>query len=138
MKASLFAGQDAIAVFNFDVNNLKEMNDNHGYEAGDKLLKKAADSLHAVEESDIMAFRVGGDEFMLVGLHLDREAAEALKRRWEEALERLNAQDDDVNCVMACGMVCGKSGYDLDELLAEADERMYQDKVAKKNGALPR
>ena len=56
----------------------------------------------------------------------------------QEALERLNAQDDGVNCVMACGMVCGERGYDLDELLAEADERMYQDKVAKKNGALPR
>lgn len=138
MKASLFAGQDAIAVFNFDVNNLKEMNDNHGHEAGDKLLKKAADSLRAVEESGIMAFRVGGDEFILVGLHLDREAAEALKRRWEEALERLNAQDDGVTCVIACGMVCGESGYDLDELLVKADERMYQDKVAKKNGAPPR
>ena len=101
------------------------MNDNHGHEAGDRLLKKAADSLRAVEEGDIMAFRVGGDEFILVGLRLDRAAAEALKRRWEEALERLNAQDDGVNCVMACGMVCGERGYDLDELLAEADERMY-------------
>lgn len=50
-----------------------------------------------MEESDGMAFRVGGDAFIFVGLHLGREAAKALKRLWEEALKRLNVQHGQHN-----------------------------------------
>lgn len=132
LKKTLFQRQDAIAIYNMDLNFLKYTNDTFGHEAGDKLLKKAADSLHRIEARNVMAFRVGGDEFITVGLHLSREEAEKLYRNWEEGLEELNRLDDGVQCVIACGMVYGEKGYDLDALLKEADEKMYEDKKAKK------
>lgn len=132
MKQSVFQDQDSIAIFNMDVNNLKHMNDTYGHEAGDHLIKKAADSLHRIEARDVMAFRMGGDEFLVVALHMTRDEADRLLRDWENGLAELNRLDDGVTCVMACGVVYGERGYDLEELLVLADQRMYEDKKAKK------
>ncbi len=133
LKQSLFLNQDSIAVYNMDVNFLKQMNDTYGHEAGDKLLKKAAASLRKIEARNVMVFRVGGDEFMAVGLHLSRQEAEELLRSWEKGLAELNRMDDGIQCVIACGMVYGEKGYDLDALLKQADELMYEDKKAIKS-----
>lgn len=132
LKQSLFRGQEAIAVFNMDVNNLKHMNDTYGHEAGDRLIKKAAESLKRIEARNVMAFRVGGDEFMAVAIHMDRGGAERVRQAWERGLEELNRRDDGVPCVIACGFAFGEKGYDLEEVLSLADQRMYEDKKAKK------
>jgi len=135
MKQGLFTKQDSIAVFNMDVNNLKYTNDNFGHEAGDKLISKAAESLRRIEGRNVLAFRVGGDEFIVVALHLSRAEAEQLRADWEAGLAELNRLDDGVRCVIACGMAWGGEGYDLEALLAEADREMYEDKKAKKIAA---
>ncbi|MBR3019143.1 MAG: GGDEF domain-containing protein [Clostridia bacterium] len=128
MKKSLFERQPAIAILNMDVNNLKQMNDTYGHDAGDKLIKKAAESLRRIEKRNVMPFRVGGDEFVVVALHVTRPEAEQLRRDWEEGLKELNQRDDGVKCVIACGFVYGEGGYNLDELLAQADQLMYENK----------
>ena len=132
LKASLFRDQDSLAVFNMDVNNLKYVNDNFGHEAGDALINKAAASMRRIEARNVLTFRVGGDEFIAVALHLSREEALGLKETWEEGLKELNRAEDGVSCVIACGFAYGEKGYDLDALLAEADKRMYEDKKTKK------
>ena len=134
LKQTLLRDMDAIAVLNMDVNNLKQMNDVYGHEAGDRLICKAADSLRRIEARNVLVFRVGGDEFMAVALHVSWQQAEALVRKWEEGLEALNQVDDGVRCVMACGMAWGERGYDLDALFALADQRMYENKQALKRG----
>lgn len=132
LKQSLFQGNNAIAIYNMDLNDLKYTNDNLGHEAGDRLIRKAADSLHRIERRNVFAFRVGGDEFMAVALHLTRQEADALLETWKEGLAELNRQDDGIPCVIACGMAYGEQGYDLDQLLRQADELMYEDKKEKK------
>ncbi len=135
LKGSLFRDQKSLTVFNMDVNNLKYMNDNFGHEAGDKLIGKAAESLRRIEARNILPFRVGGDEFIVVALRLSREEALRLREDWEAGLRELNASDDGINCVVACGMAHGEEGYDLEALLAEADRRMYEDKLTKKRSS---
>ena len=134
LKQSLFRNKDSIAVFNMDVNNLKQVNDTFGHEAGDRLILVAAESLRRIEARNVMTFRTGGDEFMAVALHVNKEEALALRRRWEEGLASLNAAQEDAKCVIACGMAHGSRGYDLDLLFEEADRLMYADKAAKKQG----
>ena len=138
LKRTLFPKLSSIAIFNMDVNNLKYMNDTFGHEAGDRLLIKAARSLQTVSARNVMGFRLGGDEFMLVALHVSLEDAEKIKANWEEALRKLNEEQDGIECVIACGMAYGTEGYNLDELLAQADQLMYEDKVQKKGGKAPR
>ena len=135
MKRTLFAHQDNIAIYSMDVNNLKEMNDLHGHEAGDRLLQKAAQSLQRISARNIMPFRVGGDEFIVVALHVSRAQAEDILIRWEDYLQALNQENDCIHCVMACGMVYAERGYDLEALLQQADQLMYEDKRAKKGSA---
>jgi diguanylate cyclase (GGDEF)-like protein len=130
MKQSLFKRQEAIAVFCMDLNFLKRTNDTLGHEAGDKLILKAAESLRRIEARNVMPFRVGGDEFIVVALHVRPEEAEALKEKWAEGLAELNRKDDGPECVIACGMACGGKGCDFDELFARADALMYEDKKA--------
>ena len=132
MKRTLFSQQETIAIFNMDVNNLKQTNDNYGHEAGDMLLRKAAASLKRIEARNVMPFRMGGDEFLVVVIHVTKENAEAIRRDWEEGLAELNRMEDGIHCVIACGFAFGDEGFDLDETLALADKRMYEDKRDKK------
>lgn len=124
--------QNSIAIFNFDVNDLKVMNDTYGHEAGDKLLMKAANSIRKVLTNKIHGYRMGGDEFLMVACDVSAEEANQLKERWEQELARLNSAEDGVNCVMAVGLVHGSGEYQLSKLLEEADQLMYEDKKKKK------
>ncbi len=132
MAENRFADLDSIAIFNFDVNNLKKMNDQFGHEAGDKLIIKAANSFRKVTSNRVHAFRMGGDEFLMVAENVSEEETSSIKQRWEEELARLNTADDGIDCVIAVGVVYGEKGYDYAGLLKHADERMYMDKKSKK------
>ncbi len=132
LRSYLFREQDSLAVFCMDLNNLKHTNDQFGHEAGDALIRKAAESLKRIEAQNVIPFRVGGDEFLVVALQLSREEALKLRETWEKGLAELNRADDGLDCEIACGFAFGEKGYDLAELLAEADRRMYKDKRAKK------
>lgn len=123
---------NSIAIFNFDVNDLKVMNDTYGHEAGDTLLMKAANSIRKVQTNKIHGYRMGGDEFLMVACDVSEEEAKQLKERWEQELARLNMVSDGINCVMAVGMVHGCKEYQLSQLLKKADELMYEDKKKKK------
>lgn len=132
LKQTTFQGLEAIAVYSMDLNNLKRTNDTCGHEAGDRLIIKAADSLRRVSSDNVFAFRVGGDEFVLVAMNVSREQALALLQKWEEGLAELNRAEDGVMCVIARGMAYGAGEYDFDALFGEADQKMYEDKRARK------
>ena len=128
MKRTLFAKMQTLAVFNMDVNNLKKMNDSYGHEAGDRLIRKAAESLKRIEARNVIPFRIGGDEFLVAAIHVNRAEAEKIRLAWEKALEELNREEDGIPCTVACGFAFGEKGYDLEKVLAEADRAMYENK----------
>lgn len=127
-----YGNMDSIAIFNFDVNNLKVMNDTYGHEAGDKLLIKAANSIRKVTTNAVHGYRMGGDEFLMVACNVTKQEVDTLKERWEKELARLNTLEDGIDCVIAVGVVYGEKEYNLPALLKEADELMYEDKKKKK------
>ena len=124
---------DSVAVFNFDVNYLKQTNDTYGHEAGDALLKRAADSIHMICKSDnIQGYRMGGDEFLVVAENITEEEIPEIKKEWENALEKINANTREIPCIVAVGIAYGEKEYDFSELMKIADARMYEDKRRKK------
>ncbi|WNL43252.1 diguanylate cyclase [Halomonas sp. PAMB 3264] len=121
------------AVIVMDIDRLKEANDRYGHEAGDALITCVAQHLQAcTRESDILA-RYGGDEFTFLLPATNLDAAQAL-------LERIRAHLVDQYCVinlptgphrLALGLSLGcacSSEAPSQEVLAVADERMYDDK----------
>lgn len=124
---------DSVAIFNFDVNDLKRTNDRFGHEAGDKLLVKAAESIRRVTAENIHGYRLGGDEYLLIACNGQAEDVEPLKARWEASLAEVNrTADDGIPCILAVGTAFAEKPYDFAELMKLADARMYADKRLKK------
>jgi diguanylate cyclase (GGDEF)-like protein len=132
LKEDHFGNPGSIALFNFDVNNLKYINDNYGHEYGDELIIKAAQSIHAVTSDNVLGFRMGGDEYAMVAMNVTEKEAEEIHSRWEKTLAELNTQGD-VFCVMACGIKYCEGEFDADELFHQADDQMYLDKKNRKD-----
>ena len=102
-----------------DVNNLKVRNDLHGHIAGDRLLRKIADTLRANVRSYDLVVRYGGDEFICGFPALDvNDAAERFARINEE----LAASDE---ASVAFGLAELEGGDSLTGLIAKADALMY-------------
>ena len=124
---------DSVAVFNFDVNYLKQTNDRYGHEAGDKLLMKAAESIRKVTAEAVHGYRLGGDEYLMIACNGKAEDVVALKARWEASLAEVNqAVNDGIPCIVAVGTAFAAKPYDFAELMKLADARMYEDKRLKK------
>lgn len=114
-----------------DVNNLKRMNDEFGHKAGDILLKTAADKL--VSWSNIAdVYRLGGDEFMLVIRNMNFKQVDKMIRDWYPTVGLLNRTSDGFKCVLSYGLAQGYRGSNFDLVMKEADEKMYDMKVALK------
>jgi diguanylate cyclase (GGDEF)-like protein len=104
-----------------DVAGLKAVNDAQGHKAGDDLLVRAGDSLKRVFR-EYLQFRIGGDEFLALCSGITEEE---LQSKVEELKQELARQQ----VVMSLGCVWHDDGvHDLDRLLTEADEKMYEDK----------
>ena len=135
LKKKDFGKPKSIAIYNFDVNNLKHINDNYGHEYGDALIIKAAKSIAAVVSDKVFGFRMGGDEYVMVAVNVTPQEAEEIRARWKGALDRLNEEDTSMFCSMACGLAVAAGEYDYEEVYQKADKLMYENKKAlKANG----
>jgi diguanylate cyclase (GGDEF)-like protein len=121
----------SIGILNFDVNYLKQTNDTLGHEAGDRLLVKAGESLHPLASDTVHAYRLGGDEYLVIACNPAPGDLDALRERWEASLAELNRNPADVPCIMACGTAFA-APFDFAQVMKLADERMYADKRLKK------
>ena len=74
----------------FDIDNMKDINDSRGHNAGDELLKQVATILKLMESKTVTATRFGGDEFVLLYKDIkDRDEAIEISKK---ALRFLNAE----------------------------------------------
>lgn len=119
---------EKVAILYFDVNNLKLVNDQFGHDKGDELIRQAADSIRVVGQEDADAYRLGGDEFMVVLPNGDSKEAEAFIEKWRQNLKTMNSVPRAVKCDVACGYACG-SGKVFSEILKIADRNMYENKA---------
>ena len=121
-----------IAVLFIDLDGFKQINDNHGHQVGDRLLKLIAKRFQkTLRDSDLLG-RVGGDEFV-VSIILDSkgETASHIASRLMESLKEPFIIDDRT---LSVGASIGISlypndGLTADEVMNEADIAMYQAKV---------
>ena len=126
-----------LAVVFLDLDGFKAINDTHGHEAGDQLLIALSTRMkHVLREGDTLA-RIGGDEFVVVLLDLtDAVACIPLVSRLLTAAAQPVVVDDVVIRVSASVGVTfypQAEDIDADQLLRQADQSMYQAKVAGKN-----
>jgi diguanylate cyclase (GGDEF)-like protein/PAS domain S-box-containing protein len=123
---------DAVAVLFVDLDGFKPVNDAHGHEAGDELLRQVAARLSACVREDDVLSRVGGDEFVVLmpGV-FDPAAVEATTTRIREAVEAPFMIDgNEVRIGASVGVHMAPLACDPDEALRAADHAMYTIKKA--------
>ena len=117
--------QDLIA-FSIDINGLKAANDSLGHEAGDELIRGAAECIRNTIQGE--CFRTGGDEFCIITEGKAEETQQcidklaALTAEWEGQYIR--------GISISCGMATNAQSADLDAMIQKADSIMYEHKRA--------
>lgn len=119
------------ALFYMDLDLFKPVNDTYGHEMGDKVLKEVAKRLLKCIRSNDYAFRIGGDEFMLIlNGNLDAQICE---KRIERIKNLIGEPYEFDGHTIKIGISCGSAVYPDDadcaaDIQKLADKRMYEDK----------
>lgn|SRR6185312_2636679 len=118
------------SVVYFDVNGMKQINDNHGHPAGDAALRLVAKTLlDNVRSSDIVG-RLGGDEFGVILAHTNQEQANAKAEALGAAIGAapLRWGGADIPLSAAHGVYSFSGGDDAHVAIEAADRAMYEHK----------
>jgi diguanylate cyclase (GGDEF)-like protein/PAS domain S-box-containing protein len=125
-----------MAVCFLDLDGFKPINDRHGHAMGDRLLVEMAQRMRACLRGGDTVARIGGDEFVLLLLGLDRneEAYAALDRILAAIASPLIVANEVTSISASLGVTLfPQDEADADTLLRHADQAMYQAKQAGKN-----
>lgn len=126
-----------MAVFLFDLDDLKHLNDSQGHTAGDKLLKHFAGALRQNTRNGDVLCRYGGDEFAVI-LKGMRSAA-AVIRKSEDIIRDTSKfiLPDGTGAACSGGVVlCESPEVSMAVLLERADQALYQAKRQRKGGCV--
>jgi two-component system cell cycle response regulator len=120
-----------------DLDNFKVINDSHGHEAGDEVLREFAVTLNQYTRASDMSGRIGGDEFILVMTHVeDGKIQLVVERLRERFVSRKFSFGGKSMAVTASFGVCGFQGKEPPEfsmLVQRADKALYCAKRAGRN-----
>jgi diguanylate cyclase (GGDEF)-like protein len=120
-----------------DLDCFKSINDSHGHDAGDQVLKEFAATLNQYTRASDMSGRIGGDEFILVLTHVEDGKIQLVVERLRECFVSRKFSFGGVSMsVTASFGVCGFQGKEPPEfsrLVLEADKALYCAKRAGRN-----
>ncbi len=134
LKLGRRSGRGILLVF-IDVDGLKQLNDTFGHAEGDRTLIRAGGVLEKTfRESDVVA-RFGGDEFAVLAIEASRHNQETIAARLRENLRQMNDEDSGPAISLSWGVARfdPQSKTSIGQLMAQADQAMYDDKRCQSN-----
>lgn len=112
-------GRASFSIAVFDINGLKEINDQEGHEKGDLVIKEAARLLKN-SFADMQIYRIGGDEFIVVNENVFSVLL--------EKIDALNTEQGHVSMSMGFAEFIHGQDYDYHSVFNRADNAMYNHK----------
>ncbi|HXN15620.1 MAG TPA: EAL domain-containing protein, partial [Usitatibacter sp.] len=128
--------KERVALFFFDLDEFKSVNDLFGHRMGDTVLLQVAGEIRTSLRRNEFFARIGGDEFALVVTHTDDVQIRALAERLMRVIGNLSVSLGEVRLSLTASLgvaICPDHARDPQELIAHADAAMYQAKDAGKN-----
>lgn len=126
------AKQGPVAVLAFDLDHFKSINDRHGHQAGDLVLKAFADIARSVAGPGVLLARIGGEEFAALLTGEEARRAQALGVAIAQRFADMYSEDIDRRAIRATVSI-GLAWFDhnappLADSLAAADRALYRAK----------
>ncbi|MGE8516051.1 MAG: GGDEF domain-containing protein [Alcaligenes nematophilus] len=124
-----------------DLDHFKQINDTHGHSVGDDVLTRTASLFKAQLGPDDLAARYGGEEFVLI--LAGRSDAQALSFA-DLLLSQVQAQTfynhdrEAFQITASMGLAVCQPGQVIEDVLMQADQRLYQAKRAGRNQVVAR
>ncbi|MBA1263910.1 diguanylate cyclase [Stutzerimonas stutzeri] len=137
-KEMLYSRQSGgnFGVLAIDVDNFKQINDRYGHDGGDQVLLQIATALSNNTRGGDYAFRLGGEEFLLVLVDINAQkvlkAAEKLRDAIASERFRL-PQGEILNVTVSIGVAVHDGHPDYEHLLRRADQALYEAKRTGRN-----
>lgn len=123
------------ALLYFDVDHFKYLNDSQGHQAGDQMLTLISEKLKTILKQPDMIARLGGDEFAVVLAEADEEVAVKVAQRICDSVRSIenNMLGGTYKISVSVGVVMfPNDGFNIPDLMANADLAMYQAKEKKR------
>jgi diguanylate cyclase (GGDEF)-like protein len=119
-----------------DLDDFKPINDTHGHDTGDAVLRVVADRIRGAVRADDLVVRYGGDEFAVVFAHqTPADGAAQLARRIVAAIEAPIALNGTLTFTVGASIGLATAGADT--VVRQADATLYQAKGAKRCAPSP-
>lgn len=131
-RASLDNGN--LSVLCLDIDHFKQVNDSHGHDVGDEVLKGMCIEIQRNLRTQDLLSRVGGEEFQVLLPETDLGQAARIAERIRIAVAALRFQAEDTTVGITLSIGCaqlGSDGNDMDALTRKGDKRLY---LAKERG----
>lgn len=121
-----------------DVDHFKRINDTHGHQAGDEVLRHVAALLRATVRHGDLTGRIGGEEFVIICLETDTRGATQLAERLRTGIASqavsVAGSSHPLRCTVTIGISPPFHGtHDMEEALRQADTALYRGKAAGRN-----
>lgn len=122
------------AIIEYDLNDLKHVNDTLGHDEGDKYIKEFAMAISSTFEKIGTSGRCGGDEFVTIILDYENINVSELLQNLDNRIESINSCNPEWNMSTAYGVAyCDEEGINsIRDASKLADTRMYNRKIEMK------
>ena len=124
-----------IGMMVLDLDHFKLVNDTHGHDVGDEVLRQVAGSLQEFTRYHDIVARLGGEEFAVVAPNMDRDALIKLADRIRKAIAALTIRAGNVHIkvTISVGLAIWDHKESPDELYRRADMQLYEAKRGGRN-----
>ncbi len=125
LRRQALVSRAPITVVLFDLDHFKRLNDRHGHDVGDRLLREIADQIRTSLRRFDLVYRVGGEEFLILLPGMAEEEGELVAEQLRVAIEQLGILTG--SGITASFGVSGAEGeeIDFDWLYRQADQALY-------------
>lgn len=119
-----------------DMDHFKKINDTYGHSVGDEVLRLFSTLLKKTAKKNEIICRYGGEEFLIISTHIDKDTAikrAELIRQLTLRLEPFSLENEPFNLSISVGLSMLRPDEKIDNAIQRADKRLYMAKHTGRN-----